>query len=66
MSELGDDCLRCGELMQHYLSHVCKGCTCTYHEVHIPGEPHIPGYLDMEPNPDCPVHREDVTDDIRD
>jgi hypothetical protein len=32
------------------------GCECHYTSVSIPGEPHIPSYLEAEPNPNCPVH----------
>lgn len=32
------------------------GCECHYTSVRIPGEPHIPSYLEAEQNPDCPVH----------
>lgn len=40
----------------HYLTTIPPDCTCDYHEQRIPGEPHIPAYLDGEPDPLCPVH----------
>lgn len=49
-------CGWCGEPMAHYMTHACKGCTCRYEEVRDPYEPHIPAYLDMEEDPDCPIH----------
>ena len=46
--------------MGHYMTTIPAGCLCHYTEQRIPGEPHIPGYLDGEPNPDCPVHFTDL------
>lgn len=40
----------------HYLTTIPDGCTCDYTTQRIPGEPHIPAYLDGEPDPLCPVH----------
>ena len=51
-----DACSFCREPMSHYMTHVCKGCDCHYTAQRIPGEPHIPSYLEMEPNPECPIH----------
>lgn len=42
--------------MSHYLVTIKDGCICHYEWARIPGEPHIPAYLEMEPEPDCPVH----------
>lgn len=50
------DCGWCGAPNTHYMTHVCQGCTCHHTEVRIPGEPHIPPYLECEPNPDCHIH----------
>jgi hypothetical protein len=49
-------CTFCGTPGTHYMTHMCPGCECPATSVRIPGEPHIPSYLDMEWNPDCPVH----------
>ncbi|UQN29464.1 hypothetical protein [Brachybacterium kimchii] len=54
---MSEQCAHCGVTPYHYMTHVCADCTCHVTEVRIPGEPHIPAYLDMEPNPECPVHR---------
>lgn len=51
-----DACTFCGQLGTHYMTHICPGCTCHYTEQRIPGEPHIPPYLESEWNPDCPRH----------
>jgi len=40
----------------HYMAHICRGCTCFHCEVRIPGEPHMPGYLETEQNEKCPIH----------
>lgn len=44
----------------HYLTTVPEGCRCYFTEQRIPGEPHIPSFLDAEPNLDCPVHFTDL------
>jgi len=51
-------CGFCGKQGTHYMTHVCADCECHYTEVRIPGEPHIPSYLEAEMNPDCPIHGE--------
>jgi len=38
------------------MTHLCDDCTCRAYEVRIPGEPHIPAYLEAEPDPECPAH----------
>lgn len=53
-------CPHCGVSPYHYMTHVCEDCTCRIIEVRIPGEPHISAYIDMEPNPECPAHRDDL------
>lgn len=49
-------CPWCGELMWHHLTHVCVGCTCTYTETWIPGEPQLGSYLEAEQDPFCSIH----------
>ena len=50
------NCPHCNRPNTHYMTHVCPDCTCHHTEARIPGEPHIPSYLESELNPDCPVH----------
>lgn len=57
------ECAFCRRPSAHYMTHVCPGCICHHIEVRIPGEPHIPAYLDAEPNPQCPLHGWRVRDD---
>ena len=49
-------CPDCNADGYHYMTHVCPNCTCRHAEARIPGEPHIPAYLEVELNPRCPVH----------
>lgn len=56
MAEDWPTCPRCGYQPYHYMTHVCPGCTCWVTEARIPGEPQMPSYLEVEPNPDCPIH----------
>lgn len=53
------DCPWCGAPNTHYMTHVCKGCSCHTTRVRIPGEPHIPAYIESEWNPACEIHREE-------
>uniref|UniRef100_A0AAU8GNX1 Uncharacterized protein n=1 Tax=Mycobacterium phage Pharb TaxID=3136626 RepID=A0AAU8GNX1_9VIRU len=42
--------------MSHYMTTIEPGCKCHYTEQRDRAEPHLPAWLDMEPNPACPVH----------
>lgn len=53
---MSEQCPWCGKPDTHHMTHICAGCECFFTEHGIPGEPHIPSYLEAEPNLDCPVH----------
>lgn len=52
------ECGWCGTPNTHYMTHICKGCECTHHEVWIPGEPQMGSYYESEWEPTCPVHKD--------
>lgn len=55
---MSDPCWWCGAPITHYMTHVCKECECFYHESRDPYEPQLGSWVELEWNPECPVHKE--------